>query len=136
MSVKTFVRRPIKPVWYRPALEELERRLAPAAMTPFSTLASGLGQALTSIVGTVAQDGPLIQDVKQVQAALPILGQSLAQQATSVRTAMNGIVTSGPRRRPLPGAGNTAPSARQSADCTRAAANVLASSRRPRTASA
>jgi hypothetical protein len=87
MRVRSFARRPVRPAWYRPALERLENRLAPAGTNPFPALASQLNSALTAGFGTV------VQDVQQVQAVLPILGQSLAQQATTVQNAVNSLRT-------------------------------------------
>jgi hypothetical protein len=87
MRPRSFARRPVRPAWYRPALEHLENRLAPAGTNPFPALASQLNSALTAGFGTV------VQDVQQVQAVLPILGQSLAQQATTVQNAVNSLRT-------------------------------------------
>ncbi len=86
MRVRSFARRPSRRLWCRPVLEQLEGRLAPAGTNPFTTLASDLNQALTAVVA------PVVQDVQQVQAVLPILGQSLAQQAATVQNTLNSLV--------------------------------------------
>src|SRR5579871_5425367 len=84
MSDNPFSARRVKASFSRLVLEELESRLAPAA-NPFPGLANSLNSALTNGFGTV------VQDVKQMQAALPIVGKSLAQEATVVQNTLNSI---------------------------------------------
>jgi hypothetical protein len=67
-------------VFYRPALEQLEDRLAPAAVD-YKALAAQLDQQLAGLSG-------LASIVSQSTADLPILGSSLADDVADVNLAL------------------------------------------------
>jgi hypothetical protein len=67
---------------YRPALEYLEDRVAPAGANFFKTLATSVDAKLATVN---------ISAISQATADLPILGRSLASQASRVNTMLNDI---------------------------------------------
>ncbi len=73
---------PSKVRYCRPRVEQLESRVVPTGGLPFTTIATGLSSAIASVVSTVGQDAGL------EKVSLPILGQSLSQEAVSIQNAM------------------------------------------------
>ncbi len=84
MSDAPYYSRRTKAARFQLGVEELETRITPTG-NPFPGLGSALKSDLASGFAAVTQD------VGQMQAALPIIGKSLAQEGTSITNALNGI---------------------------------------------